>query len=52
MKTYWPLATESQQQAQAAKLEAAKAYLNERGINAAALNSTFKYSSAPKVLAH
>lgn len=47
---YWPLATTRQRRVQAARLIRAKRYLQERGISATALNSTFKYSPAPQVL--
>lgn len=47
---FWPLATEQQAHEQAIRLAAAKEYLNERGINAYAVGSTFSYSPSPKVL--
>lgn len=47
----WPLATRRAARKQAFRLIRAKQYLNHRGINAVAINSEFKYQSAPQVLA-
>lgn len=48
---YWPLATTRQAKKQAVRLLRAKRYLRDRGIDAMALNSEFKYDQKPKVLA-
>ena len=48
---HWPLATKSQAKRQAIRLIRARQYLRQRGIEAAAVGSTFSYSSAPQVLA-
>jgi len=47
---HWPLATERAAKKQGIRLLRAKKYLIQRGIAACAVDSTFKYSAAPKVL--
>lgn len=47
---YWPLATPRNAKRQAIKLIRARQYLRNRGIDAMAVNSQFKYTSAPEVL--
>lgn len=48
---YWPLANTRQAKRQAIRLIRAKRYLDQRGIAACALHSSFKYQSTPTVLA-
>ena len=47
----WPLAGQKQARRQAVRLIRAKRYLDRRGIAATAINSEFKYSAQPTVLA-
>ena len=47
----WPLAGTKQARRQAVRLIRAKRYLDRRGIAAMAINSEFKYSAQPTVLA-
>ncbi len=46
----WPLATRKQARRQAVRLIRAKRYLEDRGIAAHVVGSTFEYNPAPAVL--